>query len=289
MAISMSFKTILVHVNNERSLPRLLEAATALAIRDRSHLIGLSVVPPVFIPPSSDIVAAVPALIETHRDAYRVEEARMKTMFQNVTQDAASPGSFTAEWRSIDTEIVATVFDTLLTLARTADLIIASQASPSWSGSSMLDFPDQLATDSGRPVLMIPNAPRGPFSTRRVLLGWNGGREATRAVFDALPILKHADDARVLWLDPHESNENSDVPTAALCAALARHGVKCEGATGSTTTMPAGETLLDEATKFGWDMVVMGCYGHSRLREFVLGGATRNVLQRMTVPVLMSH
>ena len=285
----MSYKTILIHANNERNLPRLLEAATALASRDRSHLIGLSAVPPVFIPPATDMIAAVPGMIETHRDAYRIEEARMKALFETATQDTASPGSFTAEWRSVDTGIHQTVFDVIVPAARTADLVVASQADPKWLSTGMMDIADQLATDSARPVLVIPNVPRKPFAAKRILIAWNGRREATRAVFDAVPILAHADEVRVLWLDPQASSESGDLPTADLCAALARHGVKCEGAIGSTTNMAAGETLMFEAAKFGWDLVVMGCYGHSRLREFILGGATRDVLQKMTVPVLMSH
>ena len=154
----------------------------------------------------------------------------------------------------------------------------------------MLDFADMLATDSGRPVLVIPNEPKAPFAAKRILIGWNGRREATRAAFDALPLLKRAEEVKVLWIDPqNEPNTAGDLAAADLCAALARHGVKCEETASVSPKLSVGETLVFESTKFAWDMLVMGCYGHSRLREFILGGATRHVLSRMTIPVFMSH
>ena len=173
--------------------------------------------------------------------------------------------------------------------ARAADLVIASQSDDAWFNSDMLDVPDRLATDSGRPVLIIPNKPRAPFSTKRILVAWNGRREATRAVFDAMPLLKGADEVKVIWIAPDtDSDAAGDLPGVALCAALSRHGIKVEQAS-IVAKFSAEETLLFEATKFGWDLLVMGCYGHSRLREFVLGGATRHVLANTTIPVLMSH
>ena len=286
----MSYKTILIHTNNERRLYGLIEAATAIAISDCAHLIGLSVIPPVIIPQTSDIAIAVPSMIEAHREAYRVEESRMRNAFETATQEANAPGSFTAEWRSVDSCHLASAIQMILPVARASDLVIVSQADKNWDGSVMLDFPDTHATDSGRPVLVIPNKPHKPFALKRILVAWNGHREATRAVFDALPVLKKADEVKVLWIDPHDDNKTAgDLPAADLCAALARHGVKCEEAATLLPKSSVGETLLMEATKLGYDMLVMGCYGHSRIREFILGGTSRYVLSHMTVPVLMSH
>jgi nucleotide-binding universal stress UspA family protein len=286
----MSYKTILLHVNDERRLPGLLKAATTLATQHHAHLIGLSVVPPIFIPPASDIAISIPSVIDAHRDAYRLEEKRMKTVFDTATSEAAAPGAFTAEWRSVDAGHLASGIQVMMPVARTCDLIIASQVDQDWSSSTMLDFADELATDSGRPVLVIPNKPRAGFATRRILVAWNGRREATRAVFDALPMLKKADDVSVIWIDPQKDTDDAgDLPAADLCAALSRHGVKCGEGACVSPKLSAGETLLFEATKLGWDVLVMGCYGHSRLREFILGGASRHVLSKMTMPVLMSH
>jgi nucleotide-binding universal stress UspA family protein len=286
----MSYKTILVHVNDERRLPALLKAATSVASNHGAHLIGLSIVPPIFIPPASDVSIAIPSVVDAHREAYRREEQRMKIAFDAATNQQAAPGSFTAQWRSLDAGHLASGIQVMMPVARTCDLIIASQTDQNWPSSTLLDFADELATDSGRPVLVIPNAARAPFATKRILVAWNGRREATRAVFDALPLLKKADDVSVIWINPqNDSDEAGDLPAADLCAALARHGVKCGEGACVSPKLSTGETLLFEATKLGWDMLVMGCYGHSRLREFILGGASRHVLHKMTIPVLMSH
>lgn len=286
----MTYKTILVHINNERRLPGLLDAAIATATAHRAHLIALSVTPPVIIPQTSDIAIAVPFIIEAHREAYQAEEIRMRKAFETATQEAIALGQFTAEWRGVDSYHLASAIQMILPVARACDLIIAGQADKNWDGTVMLDFPDSLATAGGRPVLVVPNKPHKPFAAKRILVAWNGRREATRAVFDALPLLKKADEVKVLWLDPRDDNQTvGDLPAADLCAALARHGVKCDEAASLLPKSSVGETLLTEATKFGWDMLVMGCYGHSRIREFILGGTSRHILTHMTVPVLMSH
>jgi nucleotide-binding universal stress UspA family protein len=286
----MSYKTIVVHMTDERRLPRLLDAAIAIAAGCRAHIIGVSCVPPVIVPPPSELAVAV-SVIDTHRKAYLVEEARMKAAFEAATSAKCADGTLTAEWRSLDCRPLSTCLEALMPVARTADLVIASQADPDWPLSDMLEYPDDLATASGRPVLLIPNKPRASaFKAQRIVVAWNGKREATRAVFDAIPLLKAADETKVLWIDPGNDGATAgDLPSADLCASLARHGIKCEETASVSPKMSAGETLLFETEKFGWDLLVMGCYGHSRLREFILGGATRHVLSHMTVPVLMSH
>jgi len=133
---------------------------------------------------------------------------------------------------------------------------------------------------------MIPrNGVDGAIGSR-VLVAWNGSREAVRAVNDAMPLLEKARHVEVLTIDP--GKDDGDIPGADICQYLARHGVNAEAASaksqGSTT-----ETLLTYARDNSASLVVMGAYGHSRLREFVLGGATYNMLQHSYVPVLMSH
>jgi nucleotide-binding universal stress UspA family protein len=123
-----------------------------------------------------------------------------------------------------------------------------------------------------------------------VLVAWNARREAARAVFDALPLLQRAKEVKVVWVNPQSEGELArDVPAADICTALARHGVKCEATQAVQPHSNVGRTLLMQAKDYGADLLVMGCYGHSRLREFVLGGASEYVLRHMTVPVLMSH
>jgi nucleotide-binding universal stress UspA family protein len=122
------------------------------------------------------------------------------------------------------------------------------------------------------------------------LVAWNGRREAARAVFDALPILQLAKSVKVVQVNPQSEREpTQDIPAVDVCAALARHGVKCEATAQVKPRAGVGETLLGLTRDYGADLLVMGCYGHTRMREFVFGGASRHVLANMSVPVLMSH
>jgi nucleotide-binding universal stress UspA family protein len=154
----------------------------------------------------------------------------------------------------------------------------------------MLDVADRLAMESGRPALIVPRTEIREHIGERVLVAWNARREAARAVFDALPILPRAKEVTVVWVNPQsELDQARDVPAADICAALARHGVTCEATQQLQPRNNIGEALLACAKDYSADLMVMGCYGHTRLREFVFGGASRHVLTKMTIPVLMSH
>jgi nucleotide-binding universal stress UspA family protein len=137
-------------------------------------------------------------------------------------------------------------------------------------------------------VLIVPRY--GVFGTvgERVLIAWNGSREATRAAHDALPLLKRATKVTVLSIDPDHDSQRR-VPSADITLHLARHGVAAEADSTVALDIAVGDVLLSRAADLGADLIVMGGYGHSRVREMVLGGATRHLLQHMTVPVLMSH
>jgi nucleotide-binding universal stress UspA family protein len=119
-------------------------------------------------------------------------------------------------------------------------------------------------------------------------VGWTERREAARAVFDALPLLQRADLVTVLEVDPEPGPEAAENQLA-LCATLVHHRVTCEVQTAQSRHGDVGDALLACCERTCADLLVMGCYGHSRLREFVLGGATRHLLAVMTLPVLMSH
>jgi nucleotide-binding universal stress UspA family protein len=125
---------------------------------------------------------------------------------------------------------------------------------------------------------------------RNVLVAWNGSREATRAVNDALPILERAEKVTVLAVNPRKGGgDHGDIPSADIALHLARHGVKAEASQTVSNELEVGDTILSRLADFGSDLVVMGAYGHSRMRELLMGGVTRELLQHMTVPVLLSH
>ena len=224
-------------------------------------------------------------MITSGLNTFREEAGRIEAAFAKATREQP----FTAEWRLVTAQGKG-VAETVMEHGRSADLIMASQRDPSWEFHTLLDEPERLAVESGRPVLLIPYA--GQFSSfgKRVTIAWNGRREAARAAFDALPLLKMASTVRILWINPQDEVQDAgDIPTAEIAAALARHGVKCETATTAAADIDVGDVLLSSLADDGCDLLVMGAYGRSRLREFVFGGATRHILRSMTVPVLMSH
>jgi nucleotide-binding universal stress UspA family protein len=279
----MSFKTVLVHCADERRVGRLLGPSVALARRLGAHLTALSVLPPVLVDPALT-PGGVATVIDSHRKAYAEDQARMKSDFDKSVRAAG----ISAEWIEDDAER-GSVWRKVVDYGRSADLIVASQADTGWAYSHLVEAPADLVLQSGRPVLFIPNAGDHVDLGRRVLVAWNGRREAARAAHDAMPLLETAQEVDVLWINPGADKGSQDLPGADLCTALARHGVKCEAAAIDRPGAPVGETLLARARHTHRDLVVMGCYGHSRFREFILGGATREVLSGMEVPVLMSH
>lgn len=124
---------------------------------------------------------------------------------------------------------------------------------------------------------------------KKVLIGWKSGREAARAVHDAMPILVGADDVEVLTIDPERDVDGINEPAAAITHHLVRHGVPATAKHTISGDIPEGDVLLNYASDKNADLIVVGGYGHSRASEFILGGVTRTLLTEMTVPVLFSH
>jgi nucleotide-binding universal stress UspA family protein len=192
-----------------------------------------------------------------------------------------------AEWREVSEGVEG---DAALH-ARYADLAIVGQLDPDRvEGNLLWPRPEQVTLASGRPVLVVPYAGRFDTVGKRVLIGWNASREAARAVNDAMPLLAAAELVTVLTIDPREGpSEHGELPGADISLHLARHGVKAQIERTVSTGLGIGEVLLSRAADLGADLLVTGAYGHSRARELLLGGATRTLLQSMTLPVLISH
>ena len=279
----MTYKTILLHLHDVRRAERLLQSAFSLAMNMNSHLTALSVVPPFVVVPAADGMGSTVS-IDAHREAYLGDMQRLKKLFAEVSTGQ----SIATEWRQADAAF-GTVAGTIMEHGRCADLIMAAQKDLDWNNTSLLEDPDRLAIESGRPVLLVPNSGRMALPAKRVTIAWNGKREAARAVFDAVPLLASADDVNVVSISSGAEQPAIDFPAAEICAALARHGVRSQATQASAIGADVGPELLRQAQAFGSDLLVMGCYGHSRLREFVLGGASRHVLAHMNLPVLLSH
>jgi nucleotide-binding universal stress UspA family protein len=277
----MSYKTILVHLNDQRRAEALLEPAIALATRYNSHLLGLHVNASVPSPPvTMGYSSAVLGSLVTQE---RKQGEEIAATFSRMTAQA----TFVPEWHLIKVphvDLAAVVLDH----GRAADLIIAGQTDPDWELSPLLDFPEQLALESGRPVLVVPYAGRYPQIGRNVVIAWKAGRESARAVFDALPLLQGAENVHILEVSGR-SGESTLGPDTSIAAALARHGIKPTIRTSVAPDISVGDEILSRLSDLEADLLVMGAYGHSRMRELVFGGVTRHIIRHMTVPTLFSH
>lgn len=276
----MALKNLLVVVDNSKAIDRRIGFAAALADKHDAHLTGLYVK----VPPQ------IPAYVQA---AFPPEVRRLQTqMLDELAQKAHKIfeetvrryGRFDrSEWRVAhgDAETAAEI------LVRYADMVIAGQRDPDDQERLGAIDPEDLVMGCGRPVLLVPYAYKPDRVDERVLVAWNGSRESARAIADAMPLLEAASHVTVLAINP--GPELGDEPCADITLHLARHNVHAEAAHIQVSDMEPGDALLSRATDLGADLIVMGAYGRPRLRELVMGGATRHIMRHMTMPVLMSH
>ena len=284
----MPYKTILVLLNDTARTQQLLDASSSIARQFEAHLIGLYILPAAKV--YSDVgMLAAPMVFEGYRDFFKSKLENTRKAFETrVKQDGLK-----AEWRTVDSDY-PDIAESAIAHSRGADLVVISQIDRGQDGNIERDLVVRLILESGRPVLIIPKqghfAPRGEGIAEKAIIGINGTKESSRAMFDALPLLRLVKETRLVWVDPYrQSGEAGEVPGAEEAAVLSRHGIKVVAEPMMTDGHNAGEALLMRANDLGADLLVMGAYAHSRMREFVFGGATRHVLEHMKIPVLMSH
>lgn len=279
----MPYKTILVHIDeSERSNFR-VRVAAEIANKDEAHLVGTAVTGVSrFIYQDGNISANDPNLT-IHLNYLR---ERAEKAVDNFNQQAQASGVNSFESMIANDEAGGGIG----LQARYSDLVVIGQTNRDEPSPSVLpDFPEYLIMNSGRPILIIPYV--GDFTTvgKRPLIAWDASRESTRAITDAIPLLRRADLVHVAIFNPKAvPDSHGEQPGADIALYLARHGIKVEVGVHKTST-DIGNALLSLAHDLDSDMLVMGGYGHSRFREMIMGGVTRTILQSMTVPVLMSH
>ncbi|MEB0139350.1 MULTISPECIES: universal stress protein [unclassified Undibacterium] len=279
----MSYKTILVHVDESDRSKLRVDLAAQLALDQGAHLIGTAVTGVSrFIYQDGNISASDPNLT-IHLNFLRERAEKAIAVFnQQVTQRGVT---------SFESAIANDEAGGGIGLqARYSDLVVIGQTNRDEPSPSVLpDFPEYLIMNSGRPALIIPYAGEFDHIGKRPLISWDASREATRAVTDAIPLLKKAELVQVAIFNTKSvPDAHGEQPGADIALYLARHGIKVEVSVHKTST-DIGNALLSLAHDFDSDMLVMGGYGHSRLREMIMGGVTRTILESMTVPVFMSH
>lgn len=279
----MDYKSILVEIDESAESLARIDYAMELASNFDAHVTGLAQTYPINIPYHS--VSGMKAEIEGMHVAS--EKRRAKAALEQFNQRASRAGR-----NSVSTRMELGDSATLMTLhARYHDLVVVGQVEPEkyMSRPDPKAVMDQWVVSAGRPILVVPYIGFKTATPKRVVVAWDGGREATRAVTDALPLLKRARETVVLVIDPAKSGRHGQEPGADIATYLSRHGVNVDVHVERAGELDIGTFLLTRLADLEVDLLVMGAYGHSRLRELILGGVTRMVLDSMTVPVLFSH
>src|SRR5258708_225971 len=273
---------IVVFVDGQTETAGILESAGALAEEHDAHLTGVFMQP---LPASTapQMFARGKGILNVI-DAQRAQLEGIEADHRALFEDTVRRHGVRSEWRSVpyfsgEVEVHA----------HYADLALVARPDPAGQTAGPPGLVESLVLTSGRPVIVLP--PHGTSSGgRRILVGWNAGREAVRAVADALPLLVWAEVVEVLVVDPERHRAaHGQEPGADIARYLARHGVQVEVRRLSSDGEDVGRVLLSEAIDLGADLVVMGAYGHSRLNEWICGGVTRTVLREAELPVLMSR
>jgi nucleotide-binding universal stress UspA family protein len=277
-------REIVVFIDGRTETPGVLEFAGMLAQEHGARLISVFMQPEPTVTPAETFARGkgMRSTIEAHRPQLERIEAEHRAQFEDVVRrHGIRPES---EWRSLpylSSEVGVHAYY--------ADLVVIARPESASETAGPPGLAESLVLSSGRPIIMFP--PLGTVSkVRRILVAWNATRESIRAVADALALLAKAEAVEVLVVDHqrHPAGHGPE-PGADIARHLARHGAKVEVRRLSSGGKDVGQLLLSQATDFGADLLVMGAYGHSHLREWMFGGVTRTVLYEAGLPVLMSR
>jgi nucleotide-binding universal stress UspA family protein len=273
------FKTIIVHVDDSAEMDARLQAAALLAGAHGAHLVGAAATGlswPAYAMLTGSM-AVVPA------DEFESLRALARAGLARFEERARQLGVQSVEQRLVEDQNR----DALVLQGRYADLVVLGQ--DSGEQDTVRALPQYVALHGARPVLVVPPSYAGEPVADTVVVGWDGSMQALRAIAGALPLLARARAVRLALVNPDgESGLHGDEPGADMALYLARHGVPVEVVIEKTRE-PAGDALLRIAHASGAGLLVSGAFGHSRYREIVLGGVTRVLLERATIPLLLAH
>lgn len=279
----MSPKNILVSLNDIDNLDNTLKSACALAVRHDAHIVGVYVVPFFFINVSihgSEV--AMQELQDNERQKNKeIADAAVKK-FDKILKSYGVLGK-TRIVNSANSDSA----EAFISQARTADLIVVPQVASGKDCGVESDFVEKLVLSVGRPVLILPHGNAFEDIGNRVSIGWNLSAESSRAAFDSVSMLSKDSEVRFIWVDAQE--ESNNLPGAEIAEAFSHYGFNVTTESIKSGKKSIGEALIHNAGTNGADLLVMGAYGHSRLRELIFGGATRYMLANMSLPILMSH
>jgi nucleotide-binding universal stress UspA family protein len=274
-------KDIVVNLSVDRPKDVAADYAISVAEALDAHLSAIAFAfEPVI--PGTELGAIPPALY----DETRAETENTANAARARFNEAARRQGLSAESHVLDATLVGGS-DLFGRIARRFDLAVVGQRDSDRDVSEDLVIEAALFA-SGRPVIVVPYIQKEGLKLDRVLVCWDGSRPAARAIADAMPFLARAKEVALIMVTG-EASQKDEVPGADMGEHLARHGLKVEVKQLVAPNSDVASTILSYAADYSADFMVMGGYGHSRLKELVFGGVTRGILDAMTVPVLMSH
>jgi len=279
----MPIKTILAYLPNAASTPSVLSTARKIARLHGAHIVGLYLEPEVFL--YSEYPLELSADVwERLNSAAKATTAEVRKIF-NESMDPKA-GSF--EWRERTVSPISGE-EIILDAARRADLVICGKP-----GGKQSDFRDGLTElllmQGGRPVLVVPDLAPETSVGDRVTVAWNDTREAARALFDSLDLIRDASSVRVVtFIDDQSMRAPAELSSSAIVASLRRHGIQATGNVSYAKGPATSDALISQLMEEGCDLLVMGGYSHTRFREMIFGGVSRHILRNAPVPVLLSH
>lgn len=279
----MPIKTILVYVPSEKNAQATLEPVLKVAAPRNAHVIGLHVTPD--LPVYGEFPAEVSQeVIERLQKAGNDAAAAAERAFD----DALKSSPVTHEWRRYTASYVVGG-DLIVQQGRSADLIVCGKP-PEDVPDVWSDFAETAILRSGRPVLVVPPDASAKTIGKHAVIAWNDTREAARAVFDSIDLLKDAETVRaVTFIESEAQRPAAESYGAPLVAALARHGINVAFGIAYVSGGATGETILAKLLDEGCDLLIMGGYSRSRFREMLFGGVSRDILRDTRVPTLISH
>ncbi|MGI9317624.1 MAG: universal stress protein [bacterium] len=274
-------KDLMVVVDDSKVAESTFTYAVAMAKAFDAHLAVLYPVP--VLPPavymgieySTEWLAAISENLEQNEQA-----AKQKYL------EKAEAAGIEIEWRTEEGEPSLVVTEQ----SRYVDVTIITQSMQDSEENASRNLSGHFLLESGRPALVVPHIGASPGLPKNILVAWDDSRASTRALNDAMPLLSNADTVQLFTINSSgRTRETKEVSAIDISKHLARHNINVETRVLVATDIDPADLLLSHVSDMGNDMVVMGAYGHSRIRELVLGGMTREILQSMTVPVFMSH
>ena len=279
----MAYRSILAFLPSAAKAVEICSTAAALAQDQDAHLTILTVTPEIHLPyPFGGDVP--PQFIQTPKQVSETEVSAI----ERICTDIARRKGVELELRHIESTR-SLIADVVIEHAFSSDIVVMTQATgEEWGPWS--ELPDRVLLNAGRPVLIVPNGSRLDEPPKTVMVAWTDGPQSARATFDALPLLRQAETVAVVAIKVSTSARTErSLAVDQVALALARHGINAEAATEIREHVSIGEAILEHARERHADALVMGCYGHSRFQEALLGGVSRMILHDPPLPVLMSH